>query len=213
MTILGEPATPPPATRATRPGWRDPRLWIGVLIVALSVVAGARLVGAADESVPVWAVGHDMAAGDDVTADDLVAHRVRFVDPADLRRYFPADEVLPADLQLVQGVGAGELLPRSATAPTGETALLHLPVAVEPTLVPPNVGAGSVVDVWVRSEGRCPACSRAALNDVTVIEAPGTDELSGVRQVVLAVTEEDAGRWFRLLAGLETPTVTIAKQG
>lgn len=184
-----------------------------MLIVAVSVVAGARLIGAADESVPVWAVASDMGAGDDVAAGDLVAHRVRFVDPADLDRYFAADEPLPADLQLVQRIGAGELLPRSATGTAGEAGLVHLPVAVEPTLVPPGVGAGSTVDVWVRSDGRCRACTRPALSDVTVVQSPGADELTGVRQIVLAVSEEDAGRWFRLLAGVQTPTVTIAKQG
>ena len=36
-----------------------------------------------------------MAAGDEVTEADLVARRVRFVDPADLDRYFPADDTLP----------------------------------------------------------------------------------------------------------------------
>ena len=42
---LGRPdaVVPPPAVRASTPGWRDPRLWVGVAIVAVSVVGGARL--------------------------------------------------------------------------------------------------------------------------------------------------------------------------
>ncbi|WP_299052203.1 hypothetical protein [uncultured Nocardioides sp.] len=48
----GDRAAPdvPVATRARTPGWRDPRLWIGVLIVAVSVVVGVRLVSSADDS-------------------------------------------------------------------------------------------------------------------------------------------------------------------
>src|SRR5687768_11311810 len=56
----------PQAVRATRPGWRDPRLWVGILIVAVSVVAGARLLAAADDTVTVWTAVRDMGAGDTV---------------------------------------------------------------------------------------------------------------------------------------------------
>ena len=51
---LGTPPAAPPtsapaATRTRTPGWRDPRLWVGVVVVAGSVLLGARVVGAADE--------------------------------------------------------------------------------------------------------------------------------------------------------------------
>jgi hypothetical protein len=57
-TTLGDATvttdTGTPALRVRRPGWRDPRLWIGVVLVAGSVVAGARLLAAADDTVQVW---------------------------------------------------------------------------------------------------------------------------------------------------------------
>ncbi|QBR93717.1 hypothetical protein [Nocardioides euryhalodurans] len=215
MTSLGDltTSTPPAATRATTPGWRDPRLWIGVLIVVLSVVAGSRLLAAADESVPVWAAVGDMAAGDEVGPEDLVARRVRFVDPADLSLYFAADRALPADLRLVQGVGGGELLARSATGTSQEAGVLQLPVTVPPGAVPPDVGAGSVVDVYLRSDGRCSGCAEAALAEVAVVTAPAADELTGDQQLVLAVSQEEADRWFGLLARLQAPTVTVLARG
>ena len=94
---LGNPGVqaPPVAVRATTPGWRDPRLWIGVAIVAVSVVAGARLLASADDTVAVWAVIDDMGAGDLVSESDLEVRRVRFADDADLARYFRADDQLP----------------------------------------------------------------------------------------------------------------------
>lgn len=210
----------PAATRAGTAGWRDPRLWIGAAIVAVSVVAGARLMEAADDSVTVWAVADDMGAGDTLTAEDLVAQRVRFEEPDQLDTYFPADEALPSDLSLRRGVGAGELLPRAAVGPAAETDTLQLPVAVDPAQVPPAVRAGSTVDVYLTGssdgEGRPTSRGAAVLSGVTVIDAPPLDEgfaVSGQRQLVLAVTEEDAARFFRLVGRLADPTLTVVRRG
>ena len=123
--------------------------------MAVSVIAGARLIGRPT-------IGHGVGgrlrrgSGGTVAADDLTARRVRFVDAGDLDRYFPADEELPADLRLQRGVGAGELLPRSAVDTSGGSDAMELPVAVETTRVPPGVQSGWVVDVYVveqRSDG------------------------------------------------------------
>lgn len=211
VTSLGDTPSSagPPATRATRPGWRDPRLWIGVALVAISVVVGARLLAAADESVAVWAATSDLAAGDELTADDLVARRVRFVEVSDLDRYLAADQPLPVDARLLRGVGEGELLPMTALGSADEVGILQLPIAVEPALVPDSVRAGSTVDVYVRDTARCEDCAGAALEGVTVLDAPAGDDLTGTRQLVLAVEQADADRWFELLAGLEQPVVTV----
>jgi hypothetical protein len=212
VTSLGDAtssAGPPPATRATRPGWRDPRLWIGVALVATSVVVGSRLLAAADDSVTVWVAADDLAVGDEVTAGDLEARRIRFVDEGDLDRYVAADQALPVDVRLLRGVGEGELLPRAALGSAEDPGVLQLPISVEPALVPDSVRAGSVVHVYVRDTARCPECAGAALESVTVVDAPSGDDLTGTRQLVLAVEQSDADRWFELLAGLEQPVVTV----
>jgi len=180
-----------------------------VAIVAVSVVAGSRLLAAADDSVTVWATTVDLAAGDELAPDDLTARQVRFVDPADLDRYVAADESLPPDARLVRGVGEGELLPRAALGTAEEAGVLQLPIAVEPALVPDSVRAGSVVSIYVRDTTRCPDCAGAALAGVTVVDAPAADDLTGARQLVVAVAQEDADRWFDLLAGLEQPVITV----
>lgn len=172
-------------------------------------MVGARLLAAADESVTVWAAASDLAAGDELTAADLEARRVRFVDQADLDRYLVADQSVPADARLLRGVGEGELLPRAALGSAEETGVLQLPIAVEPALVPDSVRAGSVVSVYVRDTARCEECAGAALEGVTVLDAPAGDDLTGARQLVLAVGQSDADRWFELLAGLEQPVVTV----
>ena len=54
----------PPAARLGRPRWRDARLLGGLLLVLLSVVLGARVLAAADDTVAVWSVTTDLAAGE-----------------------------------------------------------------------------------------------------------------------------------------------------
>src|SRR6476661_8363421 len=63
------------ARRASAPGWRDPRLWIGIAVVAASVLAGALVLGTSDDSVPVWAANDTMGPGHALTADDLTVRR------------------------------------------------------------------------------------------------------------------------------------------
>lgn len=206
------PEPPVAAVRARAPGWRDPRLWVGVVIVAVSVIAGARLMAVADDSVSVWAVADDMGAGDRVRADDLVVQRVRFADDAQLERYFAADDPLPADLLLTRGVGAGELLPRAAAGTADDAGTLELPIAVNTGQVPPSVAAGSVVDVYLTGRR---TSGEPVLVEATVIDAPPLDEglaVSGQRQLVLGVSEDDAVTYFEVVGRIDTPSLTVVRR-
>ena len=54
------------------------------------------------------------------------------------------------------------------------------------------------------------------LAGVTVIEAPALDDsfaVSGRRQLVLGVTEEDAARFFRVVGSLDDPGLTVLQRG
>lgn len=205
-----------------RPAWRDPRLWLGVLLVAGSVVVGARLLAAADDTVAVWAVRAERGAGTPLRTDDLVVERVRFTDAAAQERYFTAERPVPADLVLVRAVGAGELLARSAVGPAAAEPVLRVPLEVDPNRVPPDVGAGSVVDVWVsdgpgRSAGAGAGSGGGgpALSEVTVVAAPSYEDtfgVTGARQLVVAVDDDRAVAFERLLGGLEDPVIRILQR-
>lgn len=209
-TSLGVP--PPPAVRARPPGWRDPRLWVGVAIVALSVVAGARILGADDQSVVVWALADDAAPGTQLTADDLVARRVDFADPSDLDHYFTSDDTLPARMRVTRAVSAGELLPRSALADSTVAGRVLLPIDLENGAVSSRLSPGSLVDVYVDGGRRCAECAQAVLDRVPVTEVDLADEL-GTKQVVLAVDQDQADRWFALMSTLDQPAITVAEVG
>lgn len=221
-TNLGIPgaAAPSPAVRASTPGWRDPRLWVGVAIVAVSVIIGARVLAAADDTVAVWVVTDDLGAGGSVTTDVLEMRRVRFAQNDALGRYVLASEELPPDAQLTRGVGAGELLPRAALGAAADGDTVEVPVAVEDEQVPDSVAVGSVVDIYLvgttgsSGEERLPG--GPVLAGVSVVAAAGVEDsfgTSGKRQIVVAVDREDVDGFFGALSAAETAMITVVRAG
>jgi hypothetical protein len=212
----------PTARRATAPGWRDPRLWLGVALVAASVLVGALVLGTSDDTVPVWAATDSLAPGHTLSAGDLTVRRVGFASAADAELYVGADEQLPSGLHLLHGVAAGELLPRAAVGADDTTTLRQVPVSVASDQVPGSVGEGDVVDVYLRPATRSgcsgtPVCSgRPVLAGVTVLDAPPADQAFGAeggRMLVLGVRDRDTHRFFRLLAATDDPSLTVVGRG
>lgn len=212
----------PPATRASAPGWRDPRLWIGIAIVAASVVAGALVLGSSDATVPVWAASDAMGTGHVLTADDLTVRRVSFAEASDRDLYFGADEQLPAHPRLVHGVGAGELLARAAVGTSDAVSLRQVPISVAADQVPTEVAVGARVDVYLRpsSHTSCqgtPVCNgRPVLTGVTVLDAPAVDQQfgsDGRRMLVLGTSDAEARSFFRLLASADDASLTVVGRG
>lgn len=186
--------------------------------MAASVLAGARLMARADDSVTVWAVTSELAVGDTVSAEDLEARRVRFSDPDAQARYLLTSDELPAERHLIRGVGTGELLPRAALGAAAETGVLTVPLGLPATSVPPGVHAGSRVDVWVTSEGRGGrVASGPVLQDVVVIDAPRAADGFGAttdRQIVLGVDSAQETELAALLTAIGTDaTITVVGRG
>lgn len=206
----------PPATRADSPGWRDPRLWIGVALVAASVLAGARLLGDADDTVEVWAADGELAAGQQVTQDDLVVRRVRFADDGEAGRYLLVGDGLPSDTTLGRAVGDGELVPIAALG-AEEAERLEVPIWAPDVAVPDGIGPGSVVDVWVTPSGESRRkAAVAVLDDVVVLAAPrgqGAFGPGGERQVLLGVAPEAADGIGLALAAAKDNRVALTVEG
>ncbi|MEZ5092116.1 hypothetical protein [Nocardioides sp.] len=204
---------PSPALRTSVPGWRDPRLWVGLALVAASVLVGARVLARADESMLVWAAGSDLTVGQVLDPGDLVATRVRFLDETDSARYLAADAPLPEAHTMLRPVAAGELVPVAAVGDPGDGDLLSVPVSVPRLSVPPDVAPGSVVDVWVTVEsasGRSQA--RPLLTGVVVLSAPPAADgfgATGDRQLVLGVSPDDEQALGKTLAAAGDAGLTI----
>lgn len=172
----------PTAARLRRPGWRDPRLLVGVVLVAASVALGSWLVAAAGRTVPVYVADVVLVPGQVVDDTVLRVREVRLDSAADA--YLPADEPVPADLVVTRTVGAGELVPRGALAPSADLKLRPVAVTGSGAL---GLAAGAQVDLWFVPadpvEGGEP---RELATDLTVAEVSEPDGAFAVGTAVTA---------------------------
>lgn len=177
----------PRASRLATPGWLDGRLVLGVLLVLVSVVVGARVLSAADRSTVVYAVTRDLAAGSVLESGDLRQVRVRLFDSAE--RYVAAGAP-PLGYVVRRGLGAGELLPREALdSPEQDVDWREVTVPVEVGHLPPGLVDGAQVDVWVT-----PQAAGAPQPPAAGGEPPATPDrlqLHGAQLVLQGVTVLD----------------------
>lgn len=208
----------PSARRHRSPTWRDPRLAIGVVIVAVSVLLGAKLLGDADDMVAVWAARDNLHAGGILTAQDLVRREVRFADTAAANRYVSADSSLPARATLTRDVGAGEMLPRAALGDAGDQTLVEVPVAAAADSIPATVDVGASVDVWITpktAQGEPADGAIRVFDDVRVVGAPQRGSALGpsaTRQIIIGVPQEKQDDVALFLAQSVTGQITVTKQ-
>lgn len=159
----------PVASRLTRARWLDARLLLGLLLVLLSVVVGAKLFADADQRVQVWSVTRDLGPDTALTGEDVTAASVRLDETA--QRYLAATEDLEG-LVLTRPVGRGELLPASAVGPSGGSGARRLVIEVDRVGVA-GLAKGRVVDVYVvrdTTSGQAPGPAELVLAGVTVGE-------------------------------------------
>ena len=136
----------PRAARLQRPGWRDARLLVGVLLVLASIALGAFVVAHVDDRTAVYAARGPLVPGQRLTDDDL--SRVDVQLGAELPRYLSASAGLAPDRFVLRPVASGELVPVAAVGSRDE-------VGVQPLVLSVDGGSaaalqvGSAVDVYV----------------------------------------------------------------
>lgn len=197
----------PPAVRLRSPGWRDPRLLIGIVLVAGSVALGSWVFATADRTTPVYAADGPLVAGDPVTPDSVTVRHVRLGESGGA--YLPADVVLPDGLVALRTVGDGELVPVAAVVDGGE--LDVRPVAVHPDgPVSSRVVEGTSVDLWSVPDGPAhgsdppgpaPRQLAAGLVVAEVSEPSGAFSVSGGATVHVLVPLDDLADVLAALAG------------
>lgn len=201
--------------------WRDPRLLLGIMLVLLSTVIGAKVFAAQDDTVAYWSVRDSVAAGDRVKRGDLTSTRVG-LDSSTGDHYVRVSDELPAMMnELVWGrdLGSGSLVDQSALVVEAERAAGELPLNVAGGSFPIDLRSGDRVDVWVGPGPGEPSEEKSArvLKAVRVLST-GDDSSavagSSARTILVAipeVTPAETGLAETTLSAISAGHVTLVR--
>lgn len=163
--------TGPTAGRLKRPSWRDPRLLIGLVLIAIAVVAVTATMRASDRTVPYYAAKQVLTPGSVLAESDVVVTRARVA--ADV--YVPADgDHAPWGDVVTRVVGEGELLPADAVAAAADVEVRAVAVRTSSPLAK-DIGAGSVVDVWLTAQTEAGPVSTSVAEALVVSQVEHDD--------------------------------------
>lgn len=199
------------AQRFRPPGWRDPRFVVGMGLIAVSVLAGAWLLAAADHTETAWMAREDVAAGTVIEVDTFEPVSVRL--PAALREAYLVQEQAPAAGLVAQHfIAAGELAPSQALAQNAPVEVVEVPVSVLPEDVPAAVQSGSIVDVWVATDA---GQAQRVLTDMVVVSVEQDSNALApqlARQIVLGLPVSEVDELAQALGALSQGRPVIVRK-
>lgn len=221
------PVATPSARRLATPRWLDTRLVLGVLLVLVSVLVGARVLAGADRSQLVWATNRALAPGSVLNQADLVPVQVRLFDSAGL--YLDASRPAPVGYVASRGLGRGELVPAEALRlPGADVDFRLVTVLVDVGHVPPDLTDAQQVDVWLTptrepgaavgqptAEALAAGGAAVVLSGVTVSAAPaaaGFGAGASSVPVVLQVRPQDVGPLLSAVSRGRIDLVRVPRQ-
>jgi hypothetical protein len=168
----------PRAARLQRPGWRDARFVVGLLLVLTSVALGSFVVAHADDRTPVYAARGPLVPGQRLEEDSLVRVDVQL--GSELPRYLSAARGLAPEQYVLREVGAGELIPAAAVGGKDQVGVQPLTLSIDSGSAA-ALRVGSRVDVYVNpadrgatSTGKAFTGPELALEGVSVSSLPRT---------------------------------------
>ncbi len=204
------PSTPTLRTRRAR--WKDGRLLLGVLLVAIAALAGAKILSTADDTTIVWAAKRDLPIGVTITSDDLTTVNVRFTSDDAASQYVAADAELKG-LVTTRAISKGEFVPRQAATTKSDSERTELPLSVATGRLPSDTAVGDRVDVWVVAKDRPARKLWAEVRVVQVDAVKGVAGSSAKRQVLVGLGAADVEILPVGLAMMSTGEPVLIRRG
>jgi Flp pilus assembly protein CpaB len=187
---------------------------LGVLLVAITALAGAKLLSAADDTTSVWAAKHDLPAGTKLTNDDLTTVRVRFTSSEDAGRYVTSDAELKGYV-VTRAVDAGEFVPKAAAVAESDSDRTELPLSVAAGQLPSDTAAGDRVALWVvPKDDDQPA--KLLWSNVRVLQIDAVKGVAGGsarRQVLVGLDPKDLQRLPAALTAMSSGEPVLIRRG
>ncbi len=164
------------ATRLRRPTVKDPRLVVGILLVALSVWLGVWAVDNAKDLSVAYVAAQPIVAGQAVTQEHLRPVEVNLAAQGSQYVSVPLD----ADHNYIATttIGEGQFVPTGSLVRDQAYATRVIAISTS-TVLPRNVTVGATVELWAApkaaASGDDPAPTLVA-TDLVVAQLPATDQ-------------------------------------
>ena len=139
------------AGRLRRPGWREPRLLVGLGLVVAAVAATTATVTYGDATQSFSVADRDLEVGQTVTAEDLRAVDLRLESTGE--QYVAGADQLGEGSVVLQRVPEGQLIPTGALGRQEDIDRrpIGIPLA---TPLPSGTRPGDLVDIWAAQRDR-----------------------------------------------------------
>lgn len=193
----------------------DPRLLLGLVLVAGSTLGVWALVAGLDDTVEVYVAHDTLTPGARLELDELDVASVRL--GASGQHYLLVEEAPESSLVVARTVRAGELVPVAAVDEADRTGLSTIVVPSRGPL-PSGLEAGSFVDVWSaeavdRSGFEAPKVLVAGAEIAALVEESGMMASEGASVELLIPREKVAALLEALAAGDAVDLVATRSAG
>lgn len=142
MTEISEVPT---VGRFKRPGWKDGRLILGLLLVLASVAGIVALISALERTQPMLVPTSNITLGEELDASKFTVKEVRLDDLSGA--YVSSDHAFEPGTRAASLLREGELVPVHALTSTQDEGAKPVTIDLDHTL-PEAVTPGSRVDIW-----------------------------------------------------------------
>lgn len=125
---------------------KNSRLAMGLGLLIFSLLAASLIAKEANRTVLVWATKNDLAPGELITGNDIIA--VSALLPESAKNYLSASAQIIGGVVLRQ-ISTGDLIPATAVSSSSDSFNSRLiPLTVELTDMPLGLGRGDVIDIY-----------------------------------------------------------------
>lgn len=204
----------PRASRLATPRWLDARLVLGVVLVLVAVVVGARVFASAGRYTNVYVARHALVPGEHLNADDLSTGQVRF--SGEGGSYVGVASVPPTGYLVTRYVAAGEFVPLTALSAAASTpgASRYVTVPVTPGHLPADLDHGDLVDVYLTPKvaaGATVPLPTLVLSAVAVQADDGGSQSLSAGSAVAVVLTVPTARVSAVVHAVESGTIDLVR--